>query len=83
MKESALAALSFIRSNAVDLGVKKDFRRFGYSYPCTGRSHPKDGPSARCNNAHRFNSLLTGTQGQKGSGDDGRNHTAGNGTSSG
>jgi ATP-dependent Lon protease len=60
MKESALAALSFIRSNATLLGVKKDFYEdLDIHIHVPAGAIPKDGPSAGVTMLTALTSLLT------------------------
>jgi ATP-dependent Lon protease len=60
MKESALAALSFIRSNATRLGVKKDFYEdLDIHIHVPAGAIPKDGPSAGVTMLTALTSLLT------------------------
>jgi ATP-dependent Lon protease len=66
MKESALAALSFIRSNAADLGVKKDFYEdVDIHIHVPAGAIPKDGPSAGVTMLTALTSLLTGRKVKK------------------
>lgn len=61
MKESAFAALSYLRSNTEDLDIEKDFleaREIHIHVP-TGAT-PKDGPSAGITMAVALASLMTG-----------------------
>jgi ATP-dependent Lon protease len=60
MKESVQAALSFIRSNAEDLGVKKDFfEDLDIHVHVPAGAIPKDGPSAGVTMLTALTSLLT------------------------
>jgi len=60
MKESAQAALSFIRSNADELGVKKDFfEDVDIHVHVPAGAIPKDGPSAGVTMLTALTSLLT------------------------
>jgi ATP-dependent Lon protease len=66
MKESALAALSFIRSNANKLGVSKDFyENMDIHIHVPAGAIPKDGPSAGVTMLTALTSLLTGRKVKK------------------
>jgi ATP-dependent Lon protease len=61
MKESATAALSFIRANAGDLGISKDFfEENDIHVHIPAGAIPKDGPSAGVTMLTALASLLTG-----------------------
>ena len=61
MKESATAALSFIRANAGDLGISKDFfEENDIHIHIPAGAIPKDGPSAGVTMLTALVSLLTG-----------------------
>ena len=61
MKESATAALSFIRANAGDLGISVDFfEENDIHIPVPAGAIPKDGPSAGVTMLTALASLLTG-----------------------
>ena len=61
MKESATAALSFIRANAGDLGIAKDFfEENDIHVHVPAGAIPKDGPSAGVTMLTALASLLTG-----------------------
>ncbi len=60
MKESATAALSFIRTNAKDLGIKPDFfQNIDLHIHIPAGGIPKDGPSAGVTMLTAITSLLT------------------------
>ena len=61
MKESATTALSFIRSNATDLGIEKDFfEKIDLHIHVPAGAIPKDGPSAGVTMLTALVSLLKG-----------------------
>jgi ATP-dependent Lon protease len=61
MRESALAALSWIRSNAASLGIPEDvFDKSDFHIHVPAGATPKDGPSAGVTLAASLVSLLTG-----------------------
>ncbi len=66
MKESATAALSFIRSNAAALGVAEDFyQNMDLHIHVPAGAIPKDGPSAGVTMLTALTSLLTGRKVKK------------------
>jgi ATP-dependent Lon protease len=66
MKESATAALSFIRTNAVELGVNPDFfEESDIHIHVPAGAIPKDGPSAGVTMLTALTSLLTGRKVKK------------------
>ena len=66
MKESATAALSFIRSNAAALGVAEDFyENMDLHIHVPAGAIPKDGPSAGVTMLTALTSLLTGRKVKK------------------
>lgn len=66
MKESATAALSFIRSNAAALGVNDDFyENLDIHIHVPAGAIPKDGPSAGVTMLTALTSLLTGRKVKK------------------
>jgi ATP-dependent Lon protease len=66
MKESATAALSFIRSNAATLGVAEDFyQNTDLHIHVPAGAIPKDGPSAGVTMLTALTSLLTGRKVKK------------------
>ncbi|HEY5269607.1 MAG TPA: endopeptidase La [Anaerolineales bacterium] len=67
MQESARAALSYIRSHAVEIGIQKDFfDKSDIHMHIPAGSQPKDGPSAGVTMATALVSLISGRPVKKG-----------------
>jgi ATP-dependent Lon protease len=67
MQESARAALSYVRSHAVDLGLPKDFfDKSDIHLHIPAGAQPKDGPSAGVTMATSLVSLISGRPVKKG-----------------
>jgi ATP-dependent Lon protease len=67
MQESARAALSYVRSHAVDIGLQKDFfEKSDIHLHIPAGAQPKDGPSAGVTMATALVSLISGRPVKKG-----------------
>jgi ATP-dependent Lon protease len=67
MQESARAALSYVRSHAVEIGLQKDFfEKSDIHMHIPAGSQPKDGPSAGVTMATALVSLISGRPVKKG-----------------
>jgi ATP-dependent Lon protease len=67
MQESARAALSYVRSHAVEIGLQKDFfNKSDIHMHIPAGSQPKDGPSAGVTMATALVSLISGRPVKKG-----------------
>ena len=67
MQESARAALSYVRSHAVEIGIQKDFfDKSDIHMHIPAGSQPKDGPSAGVTMATALVSLISGRPVKKG-----------------
>jgi ATP-dependent Lon protease len=63
MRESAMAAISYLKSHAKELGIdSKQFEMFDFHIHVPAGATPKDGPSAGVTLATAMASLLTGTK---------------------
>ncbi len=75
MKESAQAAVSFLRSRSSELGMADDyFSKHDIHIHVPAGATPKDGPSAGITMATSIASMLTGLKVDPNSRDDGRDH---------
>lgn len=63
MKESALAALTYLKANGTQFGIKpEDFEQWDYHLHVPAGATPKDGPSAGTAISTALTSLITGRQ---------------------